>query len=224
MAGNEHTRFSTGGPAPDDGRPVSARLTIDRRMGRPVQGESITILFGSQMLVGRDRTCEIFVNDDRISRKHAIIRIDHDTVRLSDLGSTNGTTRNSEPVTDEIIVESGDRICMGRAITYEVRTVIRDGAIGSVRLASGADGYLLAPQELIIGFADPKNDDVDLKLYDPSILPRHARIEFFTGMTFIVSLDPDKPVVVNSSPVREIEIRNSYLIEIGDTLLRWERL
>ena len=76
----------------------------------------------------------------------------------------------------------------------------------------------------IWALVNPDNllEDVDFRLYDPAILPRHARIEYFAGRTFIVTLDPAKPVIVNSSPVREIEIRNNYLIEIGDTLLRFE--
>jgi len=223
MTGNDSTRISTQGPVADDGRALAAHITIERRMGRPVQGEELRLLFGNQMMAGRDKTCDICIPDDRISRKHALIRIDADAVRMADLGSTNGSSRNGERVNDEIIIETGDRIQLGQAITYDVRIVERNGAIASVRLASGAAGYLLAPQDLVIGFADPKNTDVDLKIYDPSILPRHARIEFFSGKTFILSLEPDKPVVVNSAPVREIELRNNFLIEIGNTLIRWER-
>lgn len=223
MSGNDHTRVSTNGPVADDSRTVSARLIIERRMRREVKGESLRVLFGTQMLIGRDQTCDICVSDDRISRKHALIRIDADGVRLADLGSTNGTTRNNEPVSDEIIIQTGDQIRLGQAVTFQLRIVERADTISSVRLVSGAEGFLLVPQELVIGSADPQTTDVDLKIYDPAILPRHARIEFFTGMMFIVSLDENQPAVVNSAPVRELELRNNYLIEIGDTLIRWER-
>ena len=194
-------------------------------MGRTIDGETINILFGAQMLVGRDKSSDICVPDDRISRKHALIRIDQDAVRLADLGSTNGTTRNNEPVTDEIILESGDLVCLGQGKTFETRVVEREAMITSVRLASGHEAYLLVSQEFVIGHADSEMaNQVDLKLYDPAIIPMHARIEFFAGQTFIVSLDPSRPVIVNSNPVRELEIRNNYLIEVGDTLLRFERL
>ncbi len=218
------TRVSSGRPAASAIKPARAVISIERRMGRAVEGEKINLLFGNQMLVGRDKTCEIFQDDDRISRKHALLRIDPDAVRLSDLGSTNGTTRNGEQVTEEIIVETGDVIVMGRSKTYEVRIVHRNEEISSVRLASGTDAWLLVPQEFIIGFAGKESEDIDFKIYDPKILPRHARIEYFTGVTFLVSLDPDNPVVINSSPVRELELRSDSLIEIGDTLLRYERV
>lgn len=221
---NSHTRVTTAGPAvPDHAKSLKARLVFERRMGRTIEGEMMHLLFGNQLLVGRDKTCEIPIIDDRISRKHVLIRIDPDAVRLSDLGSTNGSTRNQEQITEEIILDSGDLVTFGQAKTFETRITEREGIITSVRLASGAEAYLLIPQEFIIGFADPAAAGVDLKIYDPAIIPRHARIEFFAGQTFIISLDPDRPVIVNGAPAREIEIRNNYLIEIGDTLLRFER-
>lgn len=225
MDDNSHTRVSTEGSgleAGEEGKPIRGRISIERRMGRSVDGEMITVLFGNQMLIGRDRSCEIMLPDDRVSRKHAQIRIDTDAVRLSDLGSTNGTVRNEESVTEEIIVETGDLLSFGRARTFEARVVAKEDIISSVRLASGTDAFLLVPQEFVIGFADPEAHDVDFKIYDPKILPRHARIEFFAGRAFVVTLDPSRPVVVNSNPVREIEIRNNYLIEIGDSLLKFE--
>ncbi len=223
MSDLNHTRVSTNGGAIDSGKPVVARMHIERRMGKSVEGEMITILFGNQMLVGREKSCDIYIPDDRISRKHAQIRIDPDAVRLSDLGSTNGTTRNDEPVTEEIIIESGDLVDIGHARTYEARIVTRDGEISSVRLASGNDAFLLVPQEFIVGFAGPGSDDVDFKLYDPKISKKHARLEYFTGMTFIVSLDEDNLVLVDSKPVKELELRDNYLVEFGDTLVRFER-
>lgn len=222
MADVDPTRASGSRP----GSPVEtlrAVLTIQKRMGKDVEGEGITILFGAQMLVGRDKSCDICIDDDRVSRKHALIKIDRGAATLADLGSTNGTARNGEELHEEIILQSGDHVSVGRARTFEIRITSRERAITSVRLASGAEAYLLAPQEILIGFADPKNRNLDLKIYDPSILPRHARIDYFTGQTFIVSHDPAQPVVVNSRPVREIEIRNNYLIEIGQTLILFER-
>lgn len=224
MTDNSHTRVTSRRAVPETGRTLKALLCFERRMGRPVENEMITLLFGAELLVGRDKACDITIVDDRISRKHALLRIDPDAVRLSDLGSTNGSFRNQQPVTEEIILQNGDLVNFGQARTYETRIVERDGVISSVRLASGTEAFLLIPQDIIIGFADPATEDVDLKIYDPKILPRHARLEFFTGQTFLLAMDPDHPVLVNGSPVREIEIRHNFLIELGDTLLRFERL
>lgn len=222
MDDNDHTRVSTSGGS-DPEKPVTTVMHFERRMGRPVENEKINIIFGNQMLVGREKACEIFLPDDRISRKHALIRIDPDAVRLSDLGSTNGTSRNNAILSEEIILNNGDVIDFGKARKFEARIVDNEETITSVRLASGRAAFLLVPQEFVIGFADPTVSDVDLKIYDKKISSRHARIEYFAGRAFMISLDPDNPVVVNSNPVREIEIKNNYMIEIGDTLLRFER-
>ncbi len=225
MPDNDKTRVSAGGaPPPEEGKSLAARLSIERRMGKSVNGEVMNLLFGSQLLVGRDNSCEITLPDDRISRKHVLIRIDPDAVRLSDLGSTNGTTRNGEQVNEEIIVESGDVVCMGQSQTFQIRIVEREGMVTSVRMASGDRAYLLIPQEILIGCSDSQNEDVDFMVYDPAILPRHARIEYFTGQIFIISLDESKPAIVNSNPVREAELRTNHMIELGDTLMRFERL
>jgi len=223
MAPDESTRASGTGDT-DYGKPAAARLTIERRMNRQVEGEAVTVYFGNQMLIGRDESGEITVDDDRVSRKHGQVRIDRHEAKFSDLGSTNGTTRNGDPVNDEIIIQTGDLLNLGKAITFEVKVVERRGEVTSVRLASGASAYLLVPQEMVIGFADPANKDVDLAIYDPSILKHHARLEYFTGQAFIVSLDKDKRVLVNSSPVTEEELRGDYMVEIGDTLIRYEKL
>lgn len=218
----DRTRVSTtvGGGA--ERHTLRARLVFEVRAGVPVQGEALNLLFGAQMLIGRDESCEIPVLDNRISRKHALIRIDPDAIRLVDLGSTNGTVRNGEPVTEEIILMNRDRIEFGRALTFETRVIEREGHVTSVRLAAGPVAYLLAPAEVLIGRADPANRNCDLLIYDPALALRHARLEHFYGNTFVVSLDESNLVRVNGKPIKELEIHHGQLIELGKTLLRYE--
>jgi len=222
---SEASTLISGGMLEKQPSTIIARIVVERRMGRTVEGEMINILFGTRMLVGRDTSCDMFLPDESVSRKHALIRIEQEVVRMVDLGSTNGTTRNNEPVTEEIILETGDMVGLGQGRTFEVKIVERDAVVTSVRFVSGRDAYLLVPQEFIVGHAQLETaNQVDVKLYDPSILPMQARIEFFAGKTFIISLDPSRPVIVNSHPVDELEIMNNYMIEVGDTLLRFERM
>jgi hypothetical protein len=220
----DYTRISTVGGEGEDRKTLRSRLVFEERAGTPVKGEAINLLFGTQMLMGRDEVCEITIQDNRISRKHAILRIETDAVRLSDLGSTNGTTRNDESVTEEIILNNRDRICLGRAVTFEVRIVEREGQVSSVRLATGTTAFLLAPSEILIGKSDPSNFNCDLMIYDPDLELTHGRLEHFYANTFVVSLSPEKPVLVNNKPIRELEIHNGYTITMGKTRMRWEIL
>ena len=218
----DRTRVSTTVGSGTERHTLRARLIFEVRAGVPVQGESLNLLFGAQMLIGRDESCEIPILDNRISRKHALIRIDPDAIRLVDLGSTNGTVRNGEPVTEEIILMNRDRIEFGRALTFETRVIEREGHVTSVRLASGPVAYLLAPAEALIGRAEPGNRSCDLLIYDPALELRHARFEHFYGNTFVVSLEEKNSVRINGKPVKELEIHHNQLLELGKTLIRYE--
>lgn len=65
--------------------------------------------------IGRDPACDLALDssiDDEASWRHAEIRVAADEVRIVDLGSTNGTYRNDEPVSDAPL-EFGDRVRFG---------------------------------------------------------------------------------------------------------------
>lgn len=66
-------------------------------------------------IVGRKTDCDLFVNDITVSRRHAQIEVDSSTgtIRLTDLGSHNGTLVNNERLTDSIELQVNDRIIFG---------------------------------------------------------------------------------------------------------------
>ena len=71
-----------------------------------------------EVILGRALEADIRVNDARASRLHARIRIEHDAqtgaprYRVTDLGSTNGTLLNGQPVTDAFL-QNGDKLIIG---------------------------------------------------------------------------------------------------------------
>src|SRR5262249_45717645 len=67
------------------------------------------------LIIGRSSTCDIVLDDDEASRKHAEIRFVAGRYRLSDLGSVNGTWVNGRRVAIPRDLESGDEIRIGRA-------------------------------------------------------------------------------------------------------------
>jgi two-component system cell cycle response regulator len=69
-------------------------------------------LDGPEVVVGRGDTATIRLQDDSISRKHAIIRIAGGDVRVEDLGSANGTLVNGALVTTAPL-RDGDKIQLG---------------------------------------------------------------------------------------------------------------
>lgn len=65
-----------------------------------------------EMYIGRNDMCEIFVDDEDVSRIHAKIEATSDYIFIEDLGSTNGTLINGEKVKRHRL-EDGDRIQIG---------------------------------------------------------------------------------------------------------------
>ncbi|GEM_PF-6884982 len=63
--------------------------------------------------IGRKGDLELVLDDAGVSRVHARVERTGDAVRLTDLGSTNGTTVNDRPVTSAQPLADGDRIGIG---------------------------------------------------------------------------------------------------------------
>lgn len=71
-----------------------------------------------EVMIGRALEADVRLNDFRVSRNHARITSEPDpaaettTYRISDLGSTNGTLVNGEPIT-QVLLNDGDKIEIG---------------------------------------------------------------------------------------------------------------
>jgi transcriptional regulator with GAF, ATPase, and Fis domain len=66
----------------------------------------------SRIYVGKSPACVLRLTDPKVSRRHATFDVVSDTVRLVDLGSTNGTTVNGLTVND-VILRGGEGVQVG---------------------------------------------------------------------------------------------------------------
>ncbi len=80
-----------------------------------VSGSLIPLTF-RRLTIGRDQSCTIEVNDDFMSRTHAILELTESGFQLTDCHSRNGTFVNDERVTDACLLRAGDQIRMGNHI------------------------------------------------------------------------------------------------------------
>lgn len=89
--------------------------------------------------IGREEGNSIQLNDERISRFHLKIQLDHDDLVLTDLQSTNGSRVNNEEVQLRILRE-GDIIAVGRSVLLfsADRTSSVDESTGKKHNGSGA--------------------------------------------------------------------------------------
>lgn len=85
-----------------------------------VEGSPRTFRYaGLEMIIGRDPTCTLSLDDKTISARHSRLSYHHAQWWCEDLHSTNGTFLNTEPVNGPIVITSGDRLCCGE-LEFEI--------------------------------------------------------------------------------------------------------
>lgn len=77
----------------------------------PLKGRTFPLGEG-ELLIGRESSNAVSLNDISISRRHCLIKRETEHYKLSDLDSLNGTFVNDVPVKERML-EHGDRIRVG---------------------------------------------------------------------------------------------------------------
>ncbi len=67
-------------------------------------------------LIGRHEACDLVVDDAQVSRRHCQISWDGVYCTLEDLGSTNGTFINGQPLTAAYALRPGDKVQVANVI------------------------------------------------------------------------------------------------------------
>jgi len=87
---------------------------LDRPARAPVlwiDGRTVQLRDG--MIIGRATEADVQLSDERVSRRHAAVHLDEDTVAIEDLGSANGTRVNGRQIDAKVELSSGDMISFG---------------------------------------------------------------------------------------------------------------
>ena len=70
-------------------------------------------LLPGRFFVGRDRDCQLVLDDPMVSRRHALLLIGPEGVTVEDLGSRNGVLVNGDRIEGRIQLEPGDVLTIG---------------------------------------------------------------------------------------------------------------
>lgn len=68
-----------------------------------------------EVTLGRDPVCDVPLDDEAVSARHARLSFHHGQWWIEDLVSTNGTSLNHEKLTTATVLTSGDEIRCGKA-------------------------------------------------------------------------------------------------------------
>ncbi len=117
--------------------PTAAALEL-RVVGGPAAGESVALRPGV-LVIGRDTTADVVLDDPAVSRRHVALLVGADGVLAGDLGSTNGSTIDDVgvPTGREIVLPPGAVLRVG-----DSRLVVAGSTEPRAALAAGPDGTL----------------------------------------------------------------------------------
>jgi pSer/pThr/pTyr-binding forkhead associated (FHA) protein len=73
-----------------------------------------------KVVIGRDPSADVVIEDVEISRKHLVISQEKDGFSAEDQGSTNGTFLGGKRLSKKTMIKSGDVLRLGEAHTVEV--------------------------------------------------------------------------------------------------------
>lgn len=101
---------------------------------------STDLQIADELVIGRSSDCHLTVDDDGVSRRHAVIRITDDGAVVEDLQSRNGTTVNGRRIDGPHTLSHLDRIGIGgqELMLLESTRASMEGR-GAVTMATAAN-------------------------------------------------------------------------------------
>lgn len=94
-----------------------ARIRLKIQTGRTSE-QNIETNIVSSLIVGRSSTCDIYIDDTKLSRQHFVIEYDGEAFYIMDLQSSNGTKLNGIGIHSRQVLHSGDKIAAGLSDIY----------------------------------------------------------------------------------------------------------
>lgn len=129
-----------------------------------------------EIIIGRDASNVIAINDPEVSRKHAKLILQNAAYVIQDLGSTNGTFINGQRITTPQEVKPGDTITLGENIVLMYETAFDPNAT----VVSSAQAQMtVAPVRKPVPIPAPALSPVPTPIPPPSTAP----VEVFTSQT-----------------------------------------
>jgi DNA-binding NtrC family response regulator len=98
---------------------TASRSYVVQVMGQAKASHTQIALGARPLTVGAHASCDLVVDDPKVSRKHAELVVVGDGIRVKDLGSTNGTWYQGTRVAD-VVVPPGATIKLGEQVSLRI--------------------------------------------------------------------------------------------------------
>lgn|GEM_PF-561169 len=196
-------------------------------------------LDADEVTIGRSEDCEVVVDEDEVSRRHAVLRYGPNGWSIEDLGSRNGLFVNDERVARHVL-EGGETLRLGRTVQLEL--LDDDEAAASAAPpraaaapAAGGGGPLgfLRVTEWTLRTTHPRargrefrlvaasttvgrDPGAGIQVEDDSISRIHARLDRDAAGLSVTDLKSRNGVRVNGEPVLQAPLEAGDTVEFGD--------
>ncbi len=210
---------------------------------KPQCDNGAVITLSQEFLVGRDPSCDLAIDQKRISRRHASFLFKHESLFVRDQQSANGTFVNGQRV-DIAELKVGDKVRFDRE-EYQVERVERPKAVITDSLTQGRvlldrvkrpdeQGYALFGQsepvqgrtfalrgdECLVG----RGDGVDILIKAPVVSSSHALLRRRDIVWMVVDNQSSNGTRVNGEVVSEAILRPGDRVSFGNIELRFDAL
>ncbi|MBC8162655.1 MAG: FHA domain-containing protein [Roseiflexaceae bacterium] len=196
-------------------------------------GEGERLALGTRFVVGRDPAqCQLVLDDEAVSSRHAVIEREAQGWTLTDLGSRNGTAVNGQQVAQRQL-QNADELRIGRtllrfeadAAADATPTLLLDTPAPAACLVAlddtGGDARFPITQiDIKIG----RGQQNDLVLNLPSISRHHATIRFDGEAYWLIDVGAPNGIWLDERRVLgSTALSDGQTIRLGDQRLRFER-
>ncbi len=214
-------------------------MTTPSLTARLVHSNGQEIEIKDELTIGRQEGSTIRIEDTRVSRQHATVAIQEDSLVIRDLGSHNGTFVNDQRITGTVRLNNGDKVRIGRS-NFVVRLEVSPAAgveepvqpIAPVRDSGTITWEMAIPLTLVRGDGvefglnndstigrDPGNQVVLEKDANASLV--HARLDIQDNKILVTDLGSHNGTWVNGRRITEpVLLQHGDRIRIGNTLFR----
>jgi|CXWL01.1.fsa_nt_gi pSer/pThr/pTyr-binding forkhead associated (FHA) protein len=221
---------------------MGVRLTVKERSEQGGADKPQVLLLDDEIItLGRDKTCQVVLGQQAVSRAHARISRDGSLFFVEDLGSAYGTHVNGAklPKGEKHLLKNGDLIAIAQFdVTFDrvaedpkdssdghsvarkvVKDVMRGLASGSevpyLRVMSGPNEgqriELSDAAEYIIG----RDESADIIFKDDLVSRKHAKIRRDWSGTHVEDLGSRNGIKVNKKRVAQKTLKDRDEVEVG---------
>jgi len=127
---------------------MAARFQFVMRSG-PTPGATYS-LEGDQIVIGRDSSNGVVINDAEISRRHSRLTFQGGKYVLEDLGSTNGTFVNGQRLAGPVVLKSGDVVSLGEQIVMMFEALSADAGATVISSRKSTSAPVVPPSAQVM--------------------------------------------------------------------------